>query len=361
MTSEHLRTLKDYALTMLTRLYASELPDFDTDEVALSYDEDKDAVDLVYYDLINDIDVLFANEICTEKNTAAAKKIAKDICSSLGQLIDNSERLSDDGKNKLHQKLDNVIFLIGVDEKEGSDFDIVPAEEGGNLLANAVTIKRNKIQSNLKMYGQKVDRYEWQMHQSEVNACYSPYLNNISIPAAQLITGFDADDPYIKQLCDVGFVLAHELNHAFDANCINFDDKANYNKDWLSEEDKQAYQEVLDKAEKYFESYHLLGVYSVNGKTTLGENVADLAAMECILNLLDDEEEIKQFFTKYAESWGAVESVSSVISQITTDEHSPNEIRVNTLLSDSEKFYQVYDIKETDKMYVAPEKRVKVW
>ena len=94
---------------------------------------------------------------------------------------------------------------------------------------------------------------------------------------------------------------------------------------------------------------------------TLAENIADIGAVQCITNITDDKENLEQMFAGIAEQWAQCDEVEDVIISLSSDEHSPAEARVNAVVSSIDKFYSVYDIKETDKMYVAPENRVKVW
>ena len=102
-------------------------------------------------------------------------------------------------------------------------------------------------------------------------------------------------------------------------------------------------------------------MYRIKGDVTLSENLADLSSVQCLLNVTDDKEDLINIFEGVAAQWASLTMVKSLVMRLNDDIHSPDEARVNAVVSSMDKFYEVYDIKESDKMYVSPEKRVKVW
>ena len=116
-------------------------------------------------------------------------------------------------------------------------------------------------------------------------------------------------------------------------------------------------QSIVD----YYSNYEMMGM-KVNGEQTLMENIADLGAMTCITSIIgDDPYALDDAFTQMTFNWAAEDTTSFMMYMLNTDTHAPDKIRVNAVLSSCDAFYEVYDIKETDGMYVAPEDRVGIW
>lgn len=364
-TQENLRQLKDYSILCLFFQYNSVLPlSYVSEQKSLKKEEiEKKARNYIATELLEqEIGMIYGRKICTDEVMTAANKMLNDLKESCRSLIQNCERLSDDGKNKLITKLDNIIFLVGYNDKYTMTFQVIPANSGGNLMENAIAAAVAKEQEMKKKLNQPVDRKIWGMSPIEVNAVYNPYVNTVTIPAVMLSQAqFDPSDGEYKNLGKLGYVIAHEMNHAFDSHGVLFNETGCYNPHWLSDEDQAAYTDFQQKAKEYYNHYKILDVYNIDGELTLSENIADLGAVQCISNLTDDKEELRQIFEGVAEGWASISQVTDVLMQLSGDLHSPSEARVNAVLSSSDKFYEAYDIKETDKMYVAPENRVKVW
>ena len=172
---------------------------------------------------------------------------------------------------------------------------------------------------------------------------------------------FDPELGEYKNLGMLGHTIAHEINHAFDSLGINFDKNGCYDPEFIEKTDREAYKILQEKVIVYYQNYKILGIYSIDGEKTLGENIADIGAMECLVNITDNKEEIRQILEGEAQEWVALTEITDVLVQLESDEHSPGEARVNAVVSSVDKFYEVYDIRESDKMYVAPENRIKVW
>ena len=152
------------------------------------------------------------------------------------------------------------------------------------------------------------------------------------------------------------------MGHAFDSNCIVFNSKGEYKPDWIPSEDMATLKARNEKAVRYFEdNFKVFGIYHVDGEKTLGENYADLGAMECITSLTKTKEDRIRLFENYATIWSEMRTDDAIINQVADDVHSPSVIRVNAVLSTIGAFYETYDVKEGDGMYIAPEKRISRW
>lgn len=365
LTEDNMRMLKDYAFGCIFAEYASVIKDKGNDSAADDKTEEERseaAMLFVGQTIDREVGIVYGREICTDEIMTSAEKMLDDIKSSCRDLISNSDRLSDDAKKKFTKKLDNIIFMVGYDKNYTSPFQIIPAKDGGDLLTNMVLMKTGKRKRALSQLGQKVDRHTWDMSPIEVNAVYNPSVNSVTIPAVMLSKAiYDPEASEYTNLGMVGYVIAHEMNHAFDEHGFMFDENGAYKPEWLKEEDRTRFREVLDKAIQYYNDYTILDVYHVDGKKTLAENIADIGAVQCLAGIPETKQQLQELFEGIAVQWAGLWQVTDLTIQLEADLHSPKEARVNAVLSSIDRFYEAYDVKTTDKMYVAPENRIKVW
>ena len=208
-----------------------------------------------------------------------------------------------------------------------------------------------------------VDKTEWAMTPQTVNAYYNPTGNEIVFPAAILQAPFyDPEADHASNLGGIGTVIAHEISHAFDSSGSLYDEKGNFHV-WWTNEDRARFKALADRVVAYYDGQEGYKGRMVNGAQTLNENIADLGSMACITSIVgDDVEGLRQVFKQYATIWAAKYTPETMIKRLNTDVHSPARVRVNAVLSSTDAFYKAYpEIKEGDAMYVAPEKRVKIW
>ncbi|MBA9012127.1 M13-type metalloendopeptidase [Clostridium saccharobutylicum] len=196
-----------------------------------------------------------------------------------------------------------------------------------------------------------------------VNAYYNPLNNEIVFPAGILQAPFyNKNATKEKNLGGIGAVIGHELTHAFDNVGAQFDETGKL-KNWWTEED---YKEFTNKSKKVIDYYSKIQVENgkfINGYLTAGENISDLGGIACVLDIAKKLENpnLKDLFENYAIIWREVSTKELKEYLLNNDCHAPKKVRVNNVLSQFEDFYKTYDIKEGDKMYVEPEKRVSIW
>ena len=366
LTDEHLREIKDYLYTCIMFEYSRALPPkfSNPDQSAgnIDSDADEDAKSFVADIIYDELGVLAGKELYTPKAREMSEKMLKTIQSSCRELISNCARLSQDSRNKFLKKLDNMSVLMGYDNNFKLPYKIKTSKNGAALLENVVSIKRGRIQENLGKLNKPANRAEWEMSAIEPNATYYPMSNKIEIPAVMLSSlCVDPDDSEYYNLGIDGYIIGHEINHAFDSNGFEFDEYGNYKPDWINETDTRKYKELMERVKEYYNNFTILDVYHVNGKLTLSENIADLASIQCVLHSIKNKEDRRQFFKGIATQWASLTLITDLVITLSGDVHSPAEARVNAVLSTMDEFYETYDIKEGDKMYVAPENRVKVW
>lgn len=158
----------------------------------------------------------------------------------------------------------------------------------------------------------------------------------------------------------LGMIIGHEISHGFDSMGMRFDENGNL-ADWLSEEYGAYLEDKKSRITALYNEYKLFGVYPLDGEKTLGENMADLASIQCMLSMTDTIEQKRAVFEAYAELWYMMICDDTAYEQIFEDEHSLPEFRTNVVVSQLDEFYEAYDIKEGDAMYTAPENRERVW
>ena len=228
---------------------------------------------------------------------------------------------------------------------------------------------------NVNKLGKPVNHQEWNMTPQTYNANYSPSNNEITLPAAQLlIPGIKDDD--VDDAMAYGYVAAsvigHEITHGFDDEGRQYDAKGNL-KEWWTPQDSIQFTKRAQMLVDQFNGYVVLDSLHINGKATLGENIADLGGIVLGVDAFKKTKQYKEgkkingltpmqrFFLGYALSWLENDRDELLANRVMTDVHSPAFLRVNGPFSDVPEFYEAFHIKKGDKMWLDPDKRVKIW
>ncbi|MCI8638262.1 MAG: M13 family metallopeptidase [Coprococcus sp.] len=311
-----------------------------------------------------DFATLYVEEHFSQEDKEEVEDMIDQILKEYETIIMSQEWMSEQTKQKAIRKLETMQVKIGYPEewpKEKDMMQVTPISEGGSLLSNLLVSMNVSIEYSLSMLGGEVDRSLWSITPQTINAYYDPANNEIVFPAAILQAPFyDNDNSDGANLGGIGYVIAHEVSHAFDSSGALYDEYGNYNV-WWTDEEMEEYQKLSQSIVEYYNTYEMMGT-KVNGELTLMENIADLGAMACITSIIgDDEKALDEAFSQMAYNWASEDTASFMMYLLNTDTHSPNKVRVNAVLSSCDVFYDVYDVKESDGMYVAPEKRVGIW
>ncbi|MEP0481336.1 MAG: M13 family metallopeptidase, partial [Nonlabens sp.] len=222
--------------------------------------------------------------------------------------------------------------------------------------------------------GEKVDKSEWFMSPQTVNAYYNPYYNEIVFPAAILqppFYNYEADAAV--NFGGMGAVIGHEISHGFDDSGAKF--AANGNMvNWWTEDDIKQFEELGGELAAQYSAIEVLPGVNINGAYTLGENIGDLGGVNAAydgLNMwLEDKGEVadidgytqqQRFFLSWATVWRTKMRDEALKQRIKGDTHSPGMYRGYVPLQNIQAFYDAFDIKEEDGMYIAPEDRVLIW
>lgn len=321
-------------------------------------------IDEISQTFFKETDPIYVERFYLPETDAALRSMCDDIRAGYRGLIGGASWLSKETRTELLNKLENISYITASDLKR-HDNSKFAGIYGDNYFELRVNYSKVLKQKNIDDFnnGLPVSRTESDMPMQMMNACYNPSANTITITAA--ITNapfFDKDADYYTNLGGLGSVIAHEMGHAFDSNCILFNSKGEYDPSWIAQADMDALTERNEKAAKYFsENFTVFGIYHVDGEQTLGENYADLGGVECICTLAKTKEDRIKLFESYATIWCEIAADDMIIDQIAYDPHSPSYIRVNAILSTVDDFYETYDISEGDGMYIAPEERISRW
>ncbi len=226
--------------------------------------------------------------------------------------------------------------------------------------------------------GKPVDKAEWLMTPQTVNAYYLPTGNEIVFPAAILQPPFfhpDADAAL--NYGAIGAVIGHEIGHGFDDQGSKYNGAGSL-EDWWTEADREAFTTRATALIAQYDGYsprQLSDEYTVNGALTVGENIGDLAGVEIALKayrmacggVLDDSPDedgftpLQRYFIGYAITERTKRRDEAVITQISTDPHSPEEFRINGVVRNLDAWYEAFGVTEGDELYLAPEERVSIW
>jgi putative endopeptidase len=304
-----------------------------------------------------------------------AKKRMMDLVNNLqetfAERIKNLDWMSDVTKQKALAKLNAFTKKIGYPDKwkDYSSITIVP----DNYVQNIIDASTFAYNYNINKLGKPVDKTEWGMTPSTINAYYNPGFNEIAFPAGILqfpFFDFNADDAV--NYGGIGAVIGHEMTHGFDDQGSQYDAEG-YLKNWWTPEDSAKFAAKTNVVRKQFDGYKILDSIPVNGSLTLGENLADLGGVTIAYEAfkktpqgkgtekIDGFTPDQRFFLSWAQVWRGMSRPERAQQMINRDPHSPEQWRCNGPLSNFEPFYKAFNIKEGDKMWRADSIRAKVW
>lgn len=287
--------------------------------------------------------------------------------------IKSLDWMSEETKQKGLQKLNTFVTKIGYPDK-WLDYTPLSIDRSKSYYENLEAARRFRYNLNVSYLGKPIDRTRWGMSPPTVNAYYSPTMNEIVFPAGILRFPFfdnSADDAV--NYGGIGAVIGHEISHGFDDQGSKFDNEGNL-KNWWTEDDIKKFQAKTNMVVEQYNNYKVLDTLRVNGKLTLGENIADLGGLSVAYEAfktysaqaknpykIDGLTPEQRFFLSWAQIWRSKMRPEAQANQIQTDPHSPGKFRCNGPLSNMVEFYEIYGVKAGDKMWRAETERVKIW
>ena len=316
---------------------------------------------------------LYVDEKFPPEAKEKAQEMIANVISAFQNRIERLEWMTDSTKQKAIEKLDKFTVKIGYPD-EWEDYSELGVNADNGYYDNMVAVSEWSYKDNLSKINEPVDKKEWGMSPQTVNAYFNPFNNEIVFPAAIL------QPPFYNYKADaavnyggIGAVIGHEISHAFDDSGARFDADGNL-KNWWTDEDLEKFTERGDKLAEQYSGIEVLDSVHINGKYTLGENIGDLGGVLAAYDGLqmyykehgrpdniDGFTPEQRFFLSWATVWRTKMREEALRSRIKTDTHSPGMYRAYVPLQNIDAFYEAFDIKEGDSMYVAPKDRVQIW
>ncbi|MFI2741883.1 M13 family metallopeptidase [Zhouia sp. PK063] len=279
-------------------------------------------------------------------------------------------------KEKAIEKLNKLTIKVGYPNKwkDYSSLDIKTYADGGSYIQNMLNAAHFNYEKDINKLGKPVDKTEWYMSPQTVNAYYNPSYNEIVFPAAIMqppFFNFKADAAV--NYGGMGAVIGHEISHGFDDSGARYDADGNL-KNWWTDQDLKQFNSLGDSLAAEYSRIEVLPGVHINGKFTLGENIGDLGGVNAAYDALqiylkehgnpgkiDGFTPEQRFFLSWATVWRTKMRDEALKNRIKTDPHSPGMYRATQPIQNMDAFYSAFNIKQGDSMYLAPEKRVKIW
>ena len=330
----------------------------------------KRAVNFTVGSLGDDVSKLYVAKYFPPETKAAADKLVHNLISAMDHRIDKLDWMSAETKARAHAKLAAFTPKIGYPSQWRDMSGLVI--DRGDLLGNAMRSNRFETDYELGKLGGPIRRWEWGMTPMTINAYSNPTMVEIVFPAAILQPPFfdpNADDAV--NYGGIGAVIGHEMSHQFDDQGAKYDLHGNL-VDWWTPADAQNFQSRLDKYEAQINAYEPLPGMHVNGKLTMGENVADLAGLTVAhdayitsLNgaappVIDGTTADQRFYLGWAQVWRCKTREPALRQQLLTDPHSPCPVRTD-VVRNMDPWYSAFDVQAGQTLYLAPADRVRIW
>ncbi|VBB44721.1 putative metalloendopeptidase [uncultured Paludibacter sp.] len=316
---------------------------------------------------------LFVKEFFNEKAKKRYENLVEEIRSALKERIQKLDWMSAATKEKALSKLAKMTKKVGYPDKwkDFSSMKIKKQSYAENIMAASEWWHNYQISK----LGKPVDRNEWDMTPQTYNAYYNPSNNEIVLPAGIFtIPGWrdeDLDDAFVYGYAGAS-TIGHEMTHGFDDQGRLYDENGNLN-DWWTKEDGEKFNKRAEVMVKQFDAYEPIKGMHINGKASLGENIADLGGVLLGWDAFIKTEQYKKgekingqtpaerYFLGYAYSWLYNMRQEEAAKRLLTDVHSPAKYRVNGPFPNVDAFYKVYQVKPADKMFIPDTARVRIW
>ncbi|HEX9006115.1 MAG TPA: M13 family metallopeptidase [Bacteroidota bacterium] len=331
----------------------------------------KRALALVDGEIGEALGILYVKKFFPPEAKARAAEMVDNLREAFRERIETRQWMGDQTRAKAEGKLAAFQVKIGYPDK-WRDYTGLNIDRGPVVL-NIMRADSFEFKRNLGKIGQPVDRTEWGMTPPTVNAYYNPSMNEIVFPAGILQPPFfDPKSDDAVNYGGMGAVIGHEMTHGFDDQGSQFDAKGNL-ADWWTPTDKIAFTARTKLVEKEYDAFAAMDTLHVNGKLTLGENIADLggltiayAALQKALakhpaQAIDGLSPQQRFFLAWAQMWRANYRPEELRRRLITDPHSPGRFRTIGPVVNIDEFYQAFNVREGDPMWKPAKDRAHIW
>jgi putative endopeptidase len=330
----------------------------------------KRGVDTVNRLLGDEVGKLYAQRYFPPEAKAQADAMVANIIAAFRQRIEALSWMDASTKAEAQAKLSTLYVGIGYAEswRDYAAFEVKANDIFGNFWRGSLF----DYHHDLARLGAPVDRKQWSMTPQTVNAVNLPLQNALNFPAAILQPPFfDAQAPAAANYGAIGSVIGHEISHTFDSEGAAFDSKGRV-RNWWTPSDLAHFEAATARLAAQYDTYKPFPDLSVNGKQTLGENIADVAGIAAAYDgyrsslggqaapVQEGFSGDQQFFIAFAQNWGAKSREASLRQQVMTDPHAPSQYRAATVRN-IDAWYAAFDVQAGEKLYLGPTDRVRIW
>ncbi len=313
---------------------------------------------------------IYAARFFSPEAKAQVEALVANLLSAFRQRLENLSWMAPATKKEALAKLATLQVSVGYPNhwRSYAALEIKPDDLFGNLYRASLF----DLQHSLGRIGQLVDRKEWCMTPQTVNAVNLPLDNGLNFPAAILQPPFfDPRAPSAANYGAIGTIIGHEISHTFDSQGAAFDAKGRV-RNWWTTADLAHFNAATATLAAQYDAYKPFPDLAVNGRQTLGENIADVAGLTTALDAFHASLRAapakavagfnpdQQFFLAFAQNWASVTRDAAIRQQILTDPHAPGQFRADTVRN-LDAWYKAFPIQPTDKLYLAPPNRVRIW
>ncbi len=313
---------------------------------------------------------LYTERYFPAADKAAIEDMVDEIKAAFVRRIDAIEWMAPETKAEAKHKVETMAVGVGYPDtwRDYSTLEVAP----GTAYANKQAAEALRYKQQLAKIGKPLDTHEWWMNAQLVNAVNLPVQNALNFPAGILQRPFfdpEADAAY--NYGAIGAVIGHEISHSFDNQGAEFDAKG-VMRNWWTEADKAQFDKSADALVAQYDAYEPLPGMHIPGRLTLGENIADVAGLAAALDAyhaslggkpaptIDGYTGDQRFFLAYAQSWATKMREPVLRQRLATDGHAPGDYRALTVRN-LDAWYDAFGVKPGEKLYLAPEQRVRIW
>jgi putative endopeptidase len=330
---------------------------------------DKRALDALNTDLGDAVGRVYAAKYFPASAKAEVGDMVKGIKTAFAKRVETIDWMAPETKKEAIKKVETIVVGVGYPDtwRDYGSYTV-----GADAYANEVAGQKAEYAHQLAKIGKPMDKGEWWMVPQTVNAVNLPVQNALNFPAAIL------QPPFFNAKADpafnygaIGAVIGHEISHSFDNNGAAFDSTGAL-RNWWTAADLAKFNAAGDALAAQFDTYKPFPDLAVNGKLTLGENIADVAGLQAAYDayraslggkeapVIDGFTGDQRFFIAFAQTWATKMRAEALRARVATDGHAPGMYRALTVRN-LDAWYKAFDVQPTDKLYLAPDKRVRVW